>query len=69
MSESPLLTERALERRVKRWLASGPFDCFVQAAPGLEDLLRTELLQLGFEPGEAVAGGVPVQLDAAGIML
>lgn len=69
MSESPLLTERALERRVKRWLASGPFDCFVQAAPGLEDLLRTELLQLGFEPGEAVAGGVPVQLDAAGMML
>lgn len=69
MSDSPQLTERALERRVKRWLASGPFDCFVQAAPGLEGLLSRELLQLGFEPGEAVAGGVPVQLDAAGIML
>ena len=68
MAENIQLTERALERRVKRWLASGPFECFIQAAPGLEDTLQRELTAAGFEPGEAAPGGVPVELDAAGIM-
>lgn len=68
MAENVQLTERALERRVKRWLASAPFECFIQAAPGLEDTLHRELTAAGYKPGEAAPGGVPVDLDAAGIM-
>ena len=68
MADNVQLTERALERRVKRWLAPAPFECFVQAAPGLEDVLNRELTAAGFEPGEGAPGGVPVELDAAGIM-
>lgn len=42
------LSGNALERRVKRWLRSGPFDCFVQTAPGLEPTLARELADGGF---------------------
>lgn len=68
MDETQQLTERALERRVKRWLASGPFDCFIQSAPGLEPTLQAELASHDLGSGEAASGGVALQLDAAGIM-
>lgn len=68
MAEPARLSERALERRVRRWLASGPFDCFIQCAPGLEPVLQRELSELGFSPGEAVTGGVPVELDGPGLL-
>lgn len=68
MAEAQRLSERALERRVKRWLASGPHECFVQCAPGLEGTLVRELRQLGFSPQEPVTGGVPLELDGPGIM-
>ncbi len=68
MTEPVRLSERALERRVKRWHASGPHDCFIQCAPGLEASLAAELTSLGITPGEPVTGGIPVQLDGAGIM-
>lgn len=66
------ITPRALERRVKRWLLEGPFDCYVQVAPGLEELLAAELVDGGFA-GERSAlrverGGIAVALDQAGIM-
>ncbi len=66
------ITPRALERRVKRWLLGGPFDCYVQVAPGLEELLASELLDGGFA-GERSAlrverGGIALALDHAGIM-
>ena len=68
MDNTTQLTERALERRVKRWLAAGPADCFVQAAPGLEGTLQAELAAAGLPEGTAAPGGIALQLDAAGIM-
>lgn len=66
------LTPRALERRVKRWLLSAPFDCFVQVAPGLEQLLVEELTALGLAPTDGTVdvqrGGVSLPLDMDGIM-
>ena len=66
------LTPNALERRVKRWLLTGPFDCYVPVAPGLEDILVTELVELGLAARrEDVAvehGGVSLPLDHVGIM-
>lgn len=69
MPEPVLLTERALERRVRRWLASGPFEGFVQAAPGLEDVTAGELAGLGVEPVATAEGGVAVRFGAEGVML
>ncbi|HLR46865.1 MAG TPA: THUMP domain-containing protein, partial [Deinococcales bacterium] len=63
------LSERALERRVRRWLASGPFDGFVQAAPGLEESVARELAALGVETLAQAEGGVAVRLTAAEVML
>ncbi|HEX6939688.1 MAG TPA: hypothetical protein VF158_09765 [Longimicrobiales bacterium] len=73
MSDGPEhLTPRALERRVKRWLLSAPFECFVQVAPGLEPLLARELADLGLVPDAAAVrperGGVTLALDLEGIM-
>lgn len=68
MSEPTQLTDRALERRVKRWLRSAPFDCFIQAAPGLEQTLQRELEGHGFEVQATAPGGVALQLDAPMIM-
>lgn len=75
MVESPgsaTLTPRALERRVKRWLLEAPFECFVQAAPGLEPLLLEELVAAGLVPDPAAArveaGGVTLPLDLEGVM-
>lgn len=66
------LSPNALERRVKRWLLSGPFDCFVQVAPGLEDTLAGELSSLGLVSGadeiRIARGGVELKLDHEGIM-
>lgn len=66
------LSANALERRVKRWLASGPFDCFVQVAPGLETLLMQELLELSLATGREslrpARGGVGLDLDHEGVM-
>ncbi|HEX7002204.1 MAG TPA: hypothetical protein VF164_10985, partial [Trueperaceae bacterium] len=68
------LTPRALERRVKRWLLSAPFPCFVQVAPGLEPLLVEELAALGLFPADGSGsvrperGGVSLPLDVDGIM-
>src|SRR5690554_3187914 len=66
------LSENALERRVKRWLLTGPFDCFVQVAPGLEETLAGELLALGLAAGHdelnIARGGIEVRLDHEGIM-
>ena len=66
------LTERALERRVKRWLLGAPFGCYVQVAPGLEPLLMDELASLDV-PGAAgearvERGGVALPLDVEGVM-
>lgn len=67
-----ILTTRALERRVKRWLLSAPFDCFVQVAPGLEHVLLEELTALGLASPDGDArverGGVALRLDVDGIM-
>lgn len=66
------LSAAALERRVKRWLLAGPFDCYVQVAPGLEETLVGELLAGGLAPGRAALqvgrGGVGLRLDHVGIM-
>lgn len=66
------LTPKALERRVKRWLLSAPFECFVQVAPGLEPLLLDELAAAGLLSDPAAArvetGGVALPLDLDGIM-
>jgi len=66
------LTPNALERRVKRWLLSGPFDCYLPVTPGLENTLVEELLDLGLANERAVVtvehGGVSLPLDHAGIM-
>lgn len=66
------LTERALERRVKRWLLGAPFDCFVQVSPGLEPLLIEELEALRIPvrsvPAQVDRGGVALPLDLDGIM-
>lgn len=63
------LTDRALERRARRYLRSQPFACFVQAAPGLEETVLAELRAAGLGDG-AVAehGGVAAALDVDGIM-
>jgi putative N6-adenine-specific DNA methylase len=63
------LSDRALERRVKRWLLSGPFDGYVQTAPGLEPILMEELRATGIG-SERVAerGGVALRLEASEIM-
>ncbi|MBX3141620.1 MAG: hypothetical protein KF875_12755 [Trueperaceae bacterium] len=66
------ITPRALERRVKRWLLEGPFDCYVQVAPGHEALLASELLDGGFAGAASELrverGGIALVLDHAGIM-
>ncbi len=66
------VTPRALERRVKRWLLGGPFDCYVQVAPGLEELLASELLDGGFAEERSALrverGGIALALDHAGVM-
>jgi putative N6-adenine-specific DNA methylase len=63
------LSERALERRVKRWLLTGPFDGFIQTAPGLEAILVEELRagSFGGEPS-VERGGVSIALDHSDIM-
>src|SRR5690606_23820596 len=66
------ISETALERRVKRWLLTGPFECYLPVAPGLEPVLVGELLDLGLAPGQdslrTTHGGVSLHLDHAGIM-
>ena len=66
------ISDNALERRSKRWLAKGPYDCFVQVAPGLESVLAEELLDLGLTSGRnelsVARGGIGLVLDSAGIM-
>lgn len=66
------LSANALERRVKRWLASGPFDCFVQVAPGLETILGDELIDLGLASSrqdlQVARGGIGLELGHEGIM-
>jgi len=57
---------------VKRWLLGGPFDCFVQVAPGLEEILAAELLALGLATGpellRTTRGGIELALDHEGVM-
>jgi len=57
---------------VKRWLLTGPFECYLPVAPGLENTLVAELLDLGLaaDPTELRTGhgGVSLNLDHAGIM-
>lgn len=57
---------------MKRWLLTGPFECYLPVAPGLEDTLVTELLDLGLaaERGDLRSehGGVSLKLDHTGIM-
>ena len=66
------LTPRALERRVRRWLLTAPFECFVPVALGLEPLLLEELAGAGLVSDPAAArvepGGVTLPLDLEGIM-
>lgn len=66
------LSANALERRVKRWLLEGPFDCYVQVTPGLEETLVDELVSGGFATSRDELrvghGGVGVALDHVGIM-
>lgn len=67
------ITGRSLERRAKRWLLGAPFDCFVQAAPGLEQTLAAELTELrgaAFpDPLVVERGGISLKLDLDGIMI
>lgn len=69
MAEPLQLTERALERRVRRWLAAAPLEGFVQAAPGLEESVAAELTGLGHEVLASADGGVAVRLSAGDAML
>ena len=66
------LSAGALERRVKRWLLTGPFQCYLPVAPGLEPVLVEELVDLGLAAGldalRTEHGGVSLELDNAGIM-
>jgi putative N6-adenine-specific DNA methylase len=63
------LSDRALERRAKRWLRTGPFACFIQTAPGLEEVLAGELRAGGYDPeGVWERGGVSLRLDHDEIM-
>jgi len=66
------ISETALERRVKRWLLSGPFECYLPVAPGLEEILCAELVGLRLAPDRASLkteyGGVGLRLDLEGIM-
>src|SRR5690606_11438740 len=61
------ISETALERRVKRWLLSGPFECYLPVAPGLEEILCAELVGLRLAPDRASLkteyGGVGLRLD------
>lgn len=69
-SEMPArISDSALERRARRWLAGGPFPCFIQTAPGQEDDLEAEIRRLGLATEmTAERGGVRLQLDHMGIM-
>ncbi len=71
-SEPERLSPNALERRVKRWLLTGPFECYVQVTPGLESLLVEELLAGGFATSadelQLERGGVRLELDHEGVM-
>lgn len=71
-SEPTKLSPNALERRVKRWLLTGPFECYVQVTPGLEQLLVEELLAGDFVASaddlHVERGGVRVNLDHEGVM-
>lgn len=66
------LSESALERRVKRWWRSGPYETYVQVTPGLERLAAEELRALGLVPEggelEPDRGGVGLELDPAEVM-
>lgn len=65
------LSDKALERRVKRWWAGGPYETYVQVTPGLEGVLVEELASGGFgDPAgyEVDRGGVTLELDPAEVM-
>lgn len=66
------LSQAALKRRVKRWWREGPYEAYVQVAPGLEQVLAHELLNLGLAGNEAELttdrGGVALKLSPAEVM-
>lgn len=72
ISEPTRLSPAALERRVKRWLLTGPFECYLQVTPGLEQLLVEELLAGAFAASRdelhVERGGVRLNLDHDGVM-
>jgi putative N6-adenine-specific DNA methylase len=70
--QSTRLSPTALERRVKRWLLTGPFECHLPVAPGLEPLVVVERLDLGLAASSdglvTEHGGVTLDLDHTRIM-
>ena len=63
------LSDNALNRRVKRFLREAPHACFVQVTPGLEDVLRSEMVALGIEPdAREDRGGVHAMMSVQQIM-
>ena len=76
MSETmPRLTERALERRIKRYLRKVPQQFFAPCAPGFEDVLEREVAALpevtlnGGERGGVTFGGPLDSLYHANLQL
>lgn len=70
--EPERLSPKALERRVKRWLLTGPFECYIQVTPGLEPTLVEELLAGGFAASvdelHIERGGVRLELNHDSVM-
>lgn len=66
------LSTNALERRVKRWWLGGPYEAYVQVAPGLESVLASEMMALKLGTNRAELGidrgGVSVNLEPAEVM-
>lgn len=66
------LSENALKRRVKRWWREAPYEAYMQATPGLEQVTAAELAELGFiSEGRSLnvePGGVTLPLEPAEVM-
>lgn len=63
------ISEHALQRRVKRFLREAPHPCYVQVAPGIEDVLRSEMEALGIPPDpREERGGVHAMMSVQQIM-
>jgi len=58
------LSDRAIERRAKKYLLRAPFELFVPTLPGLEQATKSELVRLGYSTS-VTRGGVGFQGDLA----